>query len=75
MYSGFRDMLSNMFIVWLIPIILLLMIGISIYMVRKNKKQNNEYRNDSSLEILNRRLAKGEIDEEEYSKKKRILNK
>ena len=74
MYFGFRDMLSNMLIVWPIPIILLLIISISIYMIGKNKKQNNQIRSSPSLEILNKRFAKGEIDEEEYNNKKRNLN-
>lgn len=74
MYYGFRNILSNTLIVWIIPIILLLLIGTSIYMIGKNKKQNNQYRSDSALEILNIRFAKGEIDEEEYSENKRSLN-
>lgn len=74
MYYGFRDMLSNMLIVWLIPIVLLLIIGIAIYMIGKNKKENNQTSSNSSLKILNERFAKGEIDEEEYKEKKNNLN-
>ena len=73
MHFGFRGMLPNGLIVWVIPITLLLIIGISIYMIGKNKKQKNQYRNDSSLNILNERFAKGEIDEEEYGEKKKNL--
>ena len=74
MYFRFRNMLPDMLIIWIVPIFLLIMIVISIYMIGKNKKQNNHHRNDSSLEILNKRFAKSEIDEEEYIKKKRNLN-
>ncbi|WP_130806087.1 SHOCT domain-containing protein [Senegalia massiliensis] len=74
MYYGFQEMLSNMLIVWLIPIVLLLIIGISLFMIRKNNKKNSKESNSSALEILNERYAKGEIDEEEYNRKKNNLN-
>jgi putative membrane protein len=74
MYYGFQEMLSNMLIVWLIPIVLLLIIGISLFMIRKNNKENSKESNSSALEILNERYAKGEIDEEEYNRKKNNLN-
>ncbi|MGV8980607.1 SHOCT domain-containing protein [Clostridium sp.] len=35
---------------------------------------NSTISNNSALNILNGRLAKGEIDEEEYTKRKIILN-
>jgi len=73
MYYGFRDMLSNMLIVWFIPIVLFLLISISIYMIRKNIKENNQRFSNSSLKILNEKYAKGEIDEEEYIRKKKMI--
>ncbi|MDY0235724.1 MAG: SHOCT domain-containing protein [Gudongella sp.] len=74
MHYGFRDILSNMLIVWLIPIILLLLIGISIYMIGRNKKGDSQRTSNPYLKILNERFAKGEIDEEEYIRKKRNLS-
>lgn len=74
MCYGFRDMLSNMVIVWIIPLILLFLIGISIYMIRKIKKEDDQHINNSALKILDERFAKGEIDEEEYNRKKNNLN-
>jgi cytochrome c-type biogenesis protein CcmH/NrfF len=39
MYYQFQDMFANRLIIWLIPIVLLLIIGFSLYMIRKNKKR------------------------------------
>jgi|AntRauTorckE6833_2_1112554.scaffolds.fasta_scaffold67156_2 putative membrane protein len=74
MYYGFRDMLSNMLIVWFLPIVLFLLISISMYMIRKNKKENNQLFTNSSLKILNEKFAKGEIDGEEYIRKRKMIN-
>lgn len=38
-----------------------------------NAKQNRS--SEDALEILNQRLARGEIDEDEYKRKREILNK
>lgn len=70
MYYGFEDMFSDMITLWLIPIIFFLIIGVSIYMIRKNNKNSNKIKNSRALEILDERFANGEIDEEEYKKKK-----
>jgi len=73
MYYGFRGMLSNMMILWLIPIAVLIIIGISIYMIRQNNKTNIT-NSSSALNILKERYARGEIDVEEYKKKKKNLD-
>lgn len=73
MYRGFGNMLSNMLIVWIIQIILISIIGIPIYMIGKNKKGNGKTGSNAALEILNKRFAKGEIDEE-YKKNKKNLS-
>jgi len=72
MYYGFKDMLSNMMILWSIPIVILLIIGVSIYMIRQNNKRK-DINSSSALNILNKKFAKGEIDEEEYERKKKNL--
>jgi len=50
---------------WLIP---LLFIGVLIYFINTNKKDEL-----SAKDILDKRYASGEIDEEEYKRKKETL--
>ena len=59
-------------------IIPLLLIGVIIYAVVKlsessHKTYNNHRGGSDALDILNQRYANGEISEEEYTKKKKIL--
>lgn len=69
---GYYGMGGGLFGMMLVPLIL---IGFIIYAVIKFVNNNNNMRNeipyDNSMEILNARFAKGEIDEEEYKRKKR----
>lgn len=67
MYYQFKDMFTNMLIVWLIPVVLLLLIGFSIFMIRKNKRKN------TAINILNKRFVNGEIDNDEYIRMKRKI--
>jgi putative membrane protein len=62
------------------PILTLLIIGgiifLIIYLVNnaKGKSTNSSHSSrDRSLEILNERYAKGEIEDEEYERRKRML--
>ncbi len=73
MHRGFRNMGPNMFMGWIISVILIVIIAIAIYMIANNKKENNKITSNSALGILNERFAKGEIDEEEYNRRKKIL--
>lgn len=66
MYYQFQDMFTNMLIVWLIPVVLFFMIGLSLYMIRKNKREN------PAINILKKRFANGEIDNDEYNYKKNL---
>ena len=57
-------------------IVLLLIIGLIVFLVSQvlqanNKKTKNP--SDEAVDILNQRLAKGEISEEEYREKKKLL--
>lgn len=66
--------MGGWFIMMIIPIIL---IGVVIYVVSNQGQNNNNVKDirtkDNSLDILNERFARGEINEDEYKNKKNIL--
>jgi putative membrane protein len=66
---------------WLIPIVL---IGLCFFGARgccsgrrhrieDRPERNNEATSDSALDILNRRYARGEVDDEEYERKRKAI--
>jgi putative membrane protein len=72
-YGNGYNMMGGWFGMMFIPIIL---IGVVIYVVSRQGQNNNNkdiVSKDSSLDILNERFARGEINEEEYNNKKNIL--
>lgn len=74
MYAAFRHMGPNRPLMW-IPLILIVLIIIAVYMIWKNSSNKNKPDNNRALERLNERFVNGEIDEEEYLKKKDLLNR
>ena len=56
-------------------IILLIVIGLVIYFIvqAQNKKSETPTQNESPMDILKRRYAKGEITREEYERMKKDL--
>ena len=72
-YGYGYNMMGGGFRMMIIPIIL---IGIAIFLFSK-KGQNDNVSDigarDNSLDILNERFARGEINEEEYNHKKNVL--
>jgi len=55
-------------------IIIIVAIYFVIKYINENKNNSNIFRKkDSAIDILNERYAKGEIDEEEYNKRKNML--
>lgn len=56
-------------------LILLALIFIAFKLMKVNLPSNLSSSNDSALNILNERYAKGELNEEEYTKMKIILSK
>lgn len=64
------------------PILTLIIIGgiifLIIYLINNSKGKSSSSSVDShdrSLDILNERYARGEIDDEEYERRKRILSR
>lgn len=60
-------------------IIPLILIGLTVYAVVRisqdgNRNHSNGYKSENNaLDILNRRYANGEISDEEYNQKKKVL--
>lgn len=59
----------------LVSLIIIIIIGyLLIRYLRENKNSSTTFSNESrALDILNERYAKGEIDEDEYNRRKKIL--
>ena len=56
-------------------LIFLVLIYLSYILIKTNSPSPLSSANNSALSILNERYAKGEINEEEYTKKKSILSR
>jgi len=72
-YGYGYNMMGGWFGMMIIPIIL---IGVVIYVIYNQGQKNNGKDigfKDNSIDILNERFARGEINEEEYNTKKNIL--
>lgn len=72
-----RLMMGGFHIGWVFMIILLILVALAIYFVIRMLNKNNFIKDteESSLNILKERLAKGEISEEEYIRKVELIRK
>jgi putative membrane protein len=78
MMFGYRSgpFSGNWFVSMIIMVVLaVLIISAVILIIRKFTNLNKSHVNDAFLEELKTRFVKGEITEEEYMKKKNIINK
>lgn len=74
MYDGVCSRIIGSGFLWPIPVVLVFLIGLSMIMIAKNNRQKKRPIESSSLEILNERYARGEIDDQEYSRRKKNLD-
>lgn len=74
MWHMFDILWGGMWLMMFTPIIItVLVVMLIVKLVQGNK--TNTIQEDSSIKILKERLAKGEIDEEEYNRKIELLKK
>jgi len=74
MWHMFDILWGGMWFMMFTPIIITVLVVILIVkLVQGNKTSTTQ--EDSSIKILKERLAKGEIDEEEYNRKMELLKK
>ncbi len=74
MWHMFDILWGGMWLIMFTPIIITVLIVILIFKLIQGNKTNIT-KEDSSIKILKERLAKGEIDEEEYNRKMELLKK
>ncbi len=68
--SGFGMIFMGL--IWLL--ILALIVTLVWFLIRKGSNSTNQISEESPIGILNKRYARGEIDEEEYQRKKKTIN-
>jgi putative membrane protein len=70
---GYADNMMGGVFGMVIPIIIIAIVVFAIYKLLQNKNNKNTGTRDNSLDIINERFARGEINEEEYNSKKNAL--
>lgn len=74
MYGSVCSGIAGSGFFWPIPVVLLFVIVLSVIMISKNNRRENQPGKSSSLKILDERYARGEIDNQEYSRRKKNLD-
>ena len=74
MFDGLGFVWGGMWLMMFSPIIVTVLVIILIVKLFQGNKTNS-FQEDLSIKILKERLAKGEIDEEEYNRKMELLKK
>ena len=58
-------------LIWLIVMVIIVWVGVTI--LNKRRRSKNRRNNKASLDILEKRYAKGEIDKEEFEERRNNL--
>lgn len=74
LYDGYLTMWGGVMIMMLFPLLFTILVIVLIMKLIQAKKPSEEDF-DSPIKILKDRLAKGEIDEEEFKRKAELLKK
>ena len=74
-FDRFNHMGTNRPLMWIIPLIIVILIIFSVYMIWRNSQEKDNPEKNRALERLNKRFVNGAIYEEEYSEKKDLLNR
>ncbi|MBN1467919.1 MAG: SHOCT domain-containing protein [Fusobacteriaceae bacterium] len=74
MFDGFGFLWGGMWLMMFTPVIVITLVIILIIKLFQGNKTNT-IQEDLAIKILKERLAKGEIDEEEYNRKMELLKK
>ncbi len=74
MFDGFGFLWGGMWLMMFTPVIVITLVIILIIKLFQGNKTNT-IQEDLAIKILKERLAKGEIDEEEYNRKMDLLKK
>lgn len=73
MHMWYQYNLLNRFLVLLFFIVIIIVVVIIVVRMIKNETSSTEQNENKALSILQNRLARGEIDEEEYYRLKKVL--
>jgi len=68
-----NSMMAGWFGMMIIPVIIIVIVVFIVYKLLQKNNINDIGERDNSLEILNERFARGEINEDEYNHKKELL--
>ena len=74
MFTGTHEMFFGWGFMWIFWVLIIIAIVLIIRAVTGHSGRNDNARTETPVEILKRRLASGEIDEQEYDHKRKILN-
>lgn len=74
MFTGNHEMFFGWGFMWIFWILLVVALVFVVRAVAGGGNRSARDRNETPVEILKKRLASGEIDEQEFNRKRKILN-